>query len=301
VKYVVQSLVIVVFALLGVMFARARSAEVVRPYDRERGELSPGTQAPTRAQMLSAIRSAPASQLQAVLEYGERVECLECVGLLHKKILESNDAVVREMAAWWVRKRPYGANEVFVGLRNTLNNDADARRRSRAAEALGEFMEPTGYPSLKNHALSDADASVRAACVRALGRLNYAAADLDATLAKAMQDADALVRDAALRTASQLNVLGATTQSHLGALLGDADAAVRRRAARQAGHHRVTGAVPALAKALLEDSDRDVRQAAAWALGKIGSEQARTALAQAQTREGDTLVRDAIEVAQYMR
>ncbi len=283
-----------------VSFVGADEATLFVPYDRIKGELSPGTQAPTREAMVAAIKTAGPTALGATLEYGEHVECLECVGLLHDKILNSSNAKVREMAAWWIRRHPYGFHDVFSSLRDTVANDANATRRARAAEALGEFMVPASFAPLKAAAAGDADTGVRAAAVRALGRLNYNHADLDGAMAGALTSGNAEISSAALSSISFMNTAGAQTQTAITTALTSSDAHVRRQAALQAGHHHVAGALAALSSALKTDTDRDVRQAAAWALGRLGSAEAKTALTEAQGSETDSLVKNAIAIALKM-
>ena len=54
---------------------QASAQEAFVPHDRERGELSPGTQAPSTRQLLAAAEGgSTTSSLIAMLEYGERVE-----------------------------------------------------------------------------------------------------------------------------------------------------------------------------------------------------------------------------------
>lgn len=265
-------------------------------YDRERGELSVGTQAPTRERMMNAIRSASPTGLTAVLEYGERVECLECIPLLESKLLQANHPKVREMAAWWLRKRPFGYGRAAVKMRQTVIDDASAVRRSRAAEALGEFLDVRGLPALTQAAMTDGEPQVRLSAVRALGRLN--ARGGQEVLAAAMADDDVQVRRAALDQVLKLNhwkegdaVIGR---------LSDDDAAVRLRAAQIAGELQLTGAASALAGVLENDDSAAVRQSAAWALGRIGGGEAQAALRKADDAEREPRVADAIRIALAM-
>src|SRR3954453_21889949 len=82
-------------------------------YDRTRGELSVGTGAPARERMVNAIKSASPTALYAMLEYGERVECFECIPLLEKKLLTSDNTQTREIAAWWLRRRSFGFGPIM--------------------------------------------------------------------------------------------------------------------------------------------------------------------------------------------
>jgi HEAT repeat protein len=283
-------------ALLLVPFAvHADDVALAVVYDRERGELSVGTEAPEPERMANAIRSASPTALTAMLEYGERVECLECIPLLEAKLLGSDSPKVREMAAWWLRRRPFGYGRAAVAMRQVATQDSDPVRRSRAVEALGEFLDVRGLPALEQAALRDEESSVRLSAVRALGRLN--ARGGRAVLAAAFADEDASVRRAALDQVLRINHFG--DDAALIAALSDTDANVRLRAAQLSGERRIVDATAALAGVLGDDS-APVRQAAAWALGRIGGEQAKQALRAAADAEREPGVQDAIGIALRM-
>lgn len=275
--------------------ASAQDNDSAAGHDRSRGELSPGTQAPTRDALMEAIEGSSPERLARLLEYGERVECHSCVPLLQRQLLENEDARVREMAAWWLRRRPFGFAAVFREIREVLATDADPVRRARAAEAIGEFMDPHGVAYLAT-ALEDDDARVRAAAVRGLGRINAPAAV--SGIVQAFTDSDASVREAAVAQVLYVNFFRA--HEALMGLLADEAVEVRRRAALALGTFRVAEATPALAAMLTGDADPMVRQAAAWSLGRIGSGEARAALDAQRDAEDVSLVRDAIEVALSM-
>lgn len=264
-------------------------------YDRARGELSPGTEAPTPERMVNGIKSASPTAMTALLEYGERVECFECIPLLQSKLLDSNKPQVREMAAWWLRKRPFGYARAAVKMRDVVAHDADPVRRARAAEALGEFMDVTGLPALQEATLDDS-ADVRLAAVRALGRLN--AQGGHAALVAAFEDDDANVRRAALDQVTKV-VFFKDTDAVAGRLADD-DAAVRLRAAQLVGEMKITSGADALVGLLASDDHANVRQAAAWALGRVGGSAAHDALISAQEHEKDRGVKDAISIALQM-
>jgi len=265
-------------------------------YDRELGELSPGTQAPPAERMVNAIRSASPGALTAILEYDERVECLECIPLLEAKLLDAGDAQVREMAAWWLRRRPFGYGRAAVRMRAVLTEDADPVRRSRAAEALGEFLDVSGLPALSQAVAEDAEPEVRLASVRALGRLN--ARSGHEVLAQAFTDEDARVRRAALDQVLKLNFW--RDADAVIARLDDEDAKVRQRAAQLAGELDAEASVDRLERVLRDDAAAPVRQAAAWALGRIGGSATQAALREASETESDPAVEDALAVAVIM-
>ncbi len=272
----------------------ADSSKINVVYDQKRGELSPGTQAPTLEQMMNAIRAGSPTALTATLEYGQRVECLECIPLLEQKLLDSGTPKVREIAAWWLRQRPFGYGRVAVAMRRTVAQDPDAVRRSRAAEALGEFLDVGGLPALEQAAMEDSSAQVRLSAVRALGRLN--AREGQAVLAAAFEDQDASVRRAALDQVLLVNQFADTDA--IAARLQDADPQVRLRAAQLVGQMGVPASVGTLADMLQHDAAAPVRQAAAWSLGRLGG--AASDLRAARSKETDPSVLDAIEVALRM-
>jgi HEAT repeat protein len=247
--------------------------------------------------MANAIRSGGVMSMTALLEYGERVECLECIPLLEDKLLSSDDAKVREMAAWWLRKRAFGYGPAAEAMRATIVSDSDATRRSRAAEALGEFLDAGGVPALAQAAGTDKDATVRASAVRALGRLN--AREGRAALASALEDDEAAVRRTAIDQVQRVNHWSDTDA--LIARLSDSDALVRTRAAQLLGDLRVASAAAPLIELLGRTDDPPVaRQAAAIALGRIGGSDASDALRSARERESDPSVQDALAVALNM-
>jgi HEAT repeat protein len=267
-------------------------------HDRERGELSPGTQAPTPEQLMTAIESNTApTTLVALLEYGERVECHACVPLLQRAVLDHRDPEVRRISAWWLRHRIFALAPIMAQMQDVLASDASATRRARAAMALGEFMDPAAFTPLRDAAMGDGDAGVRAAAVTALGRLNHSGAN--PILSVALRDAAVEVRRAAISQVLVVNFFR-DHDALLGSLV-DTDDEIRMRSARLLGTFRVAEAVPALQGMLETDTNERVRQAAAWALGRIGGESARGALRAAATAESSSLVQNAIEVALAMR
>ncbi len=291
------SLAIVGLALSQGAPAEAQAQPIVetREYSR-RGEISPGTAAPTVAQMVAVIQGGSAEKLKATLEYGERVYCAECVPLLERNLLESGKPRVREMSAWWLRRQPFAAPALVVRLRKLVRADADPVRRARAAEALGEFMDPHAVAELSDAALMDVDVQVRVSAVRALARLN---SDLGfAVLTDTLSDPDTAVK---LATLDQLVNIGSfRDHGALIALLGDTSPEVRTRAARLSGEYRVVEAVSTLIAMLQGDVSAQARKAAAWALGRVGAAEGQAALAGAAGVEQDPGVLDAIRIAQRM-
>lgn len=265
-------------------------------FDRERGELSPGTSAPSRQQMVNAIKSAAPTRLYATLEYGERVECFECIPLLTTKLLSSDDAQTREIAAWWLRRRSFGFGRVMEEMQRVTRDDNSPVKRARAASALGEFLDPHASDALSSLAQADSDVSVRVAAVRALGRLNTLAGH--AALSGALRDPAAEVRLAGLQQV--LRVTFFQDAEGIMGLLADDDTHVRAVAAQIAGELRLTAASDALLGVLMTDESPQVRQAAAIALGRVAGGDKSGALSDALREERDVSVRDAISIAMRM-
>jgi HEAT repeat protein len=289
-----RSIVIALALFLAPALVRA-DGPVTREYSRK-GEISPNADAPSIEAMVAAIERGSPSNFKATLEYGERVLCEACVKPLFKKLLDSDDARVREMSAWWLRRQPFAAPLVLARLRETVLEDESATRRARAAEALGEMMDAGSLPQLADAALEDKDASVRAAGARGLARLNSAGAS--AVLTDVLADKSHEVRVAALEVL--IKVGGFRDYDALLPLLGDEHADVRLRAARLCGEHRVRGAETTLIAMLRGDGSSAARKAAAWALGRIGGGEGLRALIDAAKKETNDQVLDAIEIAGRM-
>ena len=286
-----------ILGLPAIASAQSYSAGEFRVHDREVGELSHGTRAPSTVDLVNVIRTGTPSALSSMLEYGERVECHECVPLLEERLLTSSNSEVRGVAAWWLARRPFGFAAVMHEIRTVLATDADPVRRERAAEAIGNFADPHGVAHLTTAFDTDTVSAVRVAAVRGLAAIN-APGGL-AVITRALGDADAAVRSAALSSVTRVNFF--SDYDALLPLLADGDAMLRRRAATVIGSLRVDAAVVVLAAMLRGDTDTSVRREAAWALGRIGGSDADVALAEVLATETDAQVRNAIEVARDLR
>jgi hypothetical protein len=226
------------------------------------------------------------------LEHGERVECLDCIPSVEPLLYDPNPRT-REIAAWWLRRRMFGVfgqGEVYERTLTTLASDADPKRRSYAAYALGEFLAAPGIEACATAIDRDGDPTVRAAAATALGRLND---DGRGALSKAMTDADGRVKLAALGSAGRVNTF--TDVASVARLTGDGDPKVRRRTAELLGAMRAKDSVDGLI-ALTKDPDAGVRNSAAHALGQIRDARAKAAL-QALASDPDGLVRDQAAIA----
>ncbi|MDB5220218.1 MAG: repeat protein [Myxococcaceae bacterium] len=226
------------------------------------------------------------------LEHGERVECLDCIPSVEPLLYDANPRT-REIAAWWLRRRLFGVfgpDEVYSRTISTLQSDADPKRRTYAAYALGEFLAAPGIEACALAIDHDGDPNVRAAAASALGRLND---DGRGALTKALTDADPRVKLAALGSAGRVNTF--TDVQGVARLTGDADPTVRRRSAELLGAMRAKDAVDGLI-ALTKDGDASVRNSAAHALGQIRDARAKGAL-EALANDPDGLVRDQAVIA----
>lgn len=261
-----------------------------------------GTQSPTSVEFLStpdAIKSAAVSgapmMIWATLEHGEKVECLDCISYVAPLLYDSRNAKTREIAAWWLRRRPigvFGPGEVYSQTLGVLATDPDPLRRSYAAAALGEFLFSPGVPACAQALLNDGDARVRAASASALGRLND---DGSGALGRAMADGDATVRLAALGAAGIVNTFSSLPA--VAALTTDPISDVRRRAMEVLDGLDAKDTVTAVAAAAKGDSDAGVRAAACHALGTFGDASVVPLLTTLSQNDPNQFVRDQASIA----
>jgi HEAT repeat protein len=257
---------------------------------------------PSQVEFLStpeSIKNAAAtggpSLVWEVLEHGERVECLDCIPFV-APLIYASDPRVREIAAWWLRRRVlgvFGPGQVYQQTIQTLQSDPDPLRRSYAATALGEFFAPPGVAACAA-ALSDSSAIVRAAAASALGRLN---SDGNGALSTALSDSDSGVKLAALSAAERINSFVAI--ANVAALTTDPSADVRRRAIEVLDTLDAADTVVAVTAAAQNDSDATVRAEACHALGTFGDQapSVLSVLQQLETQDPDTFVRDEAQIA----
>jgi len=155
--------------------------------------------------------------------------------------------------------------------------------RASAAEVLGALGDAAALDSLIG-ALGDADARVRLAVTRALGRVKHPRAA--ATVARLLEDPDNKVAAAA---ANGLENLSELAIDPVFGLLSSESADVRVRAIDVLGRLRHKGACERLIRGLA-DSVTWVRIVSAQALGEIGEIQAAPALVRA-LKDRDAVVR----------
>jgi HEAT repeat protein len=266
------------------------------PDDQVEQLTSPARIASVVAQASDPSHVGAPSAIWQALEHGEKIDCLDCIPGV-ENLLYSDNNKNREIAAWWLRRRIFGVfgkGQVYERVTQTLATHADPVLRSRAAEALGEFLEGTGAGPLSTALVKDTDARVRASAARALDRLNSPGANGELT--QALSDSDPTVRLAALSAATHVH--GFSNIAAVAAMLGDQESPlVRRHAAAALGAMKARDAVPALIVILTQDTDAVARAEAAHALMLIGDPSARDALKTA-AQDADGSVRDAALMAQ---
>jgi HEAT repeat protein len=241
----------------------------------------------------NALGKRSMSLIWETLEHGERMECLDCIPVV-EPLMYDPDPRIREIAAWWLRRRIFGVfgpGEVYERTVQTLASDADPVRRAYAANALGEFLTLPGITACANAIQNDADPGVRAAAATALGRLHD---DGGGALSRALADSDAKVKLAALKSAGRINMF--KDVAAVGQLATDGDKLVRRNAADLIGVLRSPDGFDALAT-LAGDPDADVRNAACHALGALHDPRAQPILQGLANSDPNTFVRDQAQIA----
>jgi len=226
------------------------------------------------ANIRDAIQTTSVDAIVAEIERAESLICSECVQLV-VGLTDHNDYRVREVAAWWIAKRPGLKNQLAGQFKTELVNGASLQVRN-AADFLGASSTFTALPQLRQ-AITRTDISVDAklAIVRAAGRMANPGGN--AVLVTAMADGSALVRTAGVKAWRDMR--GQKDATPAIALLTDSDVAVRAEAATVVGGLRSTAGVAKLEQLVVSDPSQLVRKNAAWALGKIGSQSSRTVLA----------------------
>ncbi len=225
------------------------------------------------AQIKDAIASHSQDAILAEVERSESLICGECVTLI-TGLTDDARYPVRDVAAWWIARRPGLAKQLGAGFKTDLAN-GDSLHVRNAADFLGSSGTMDSLPQLRAAIhRGGLDSEAKLAMIRAVDRLGHIGGN--EVLTTAMTDGDALVRAAAVRAWRDLR--GQVGAAPVTALLSDSDASVRAEAATVVGGMRFATAVGTLETMATTDVSPLVRKNAAWALGKIGASSSRAAL-----------------------
>jgi len=243
------------------------------------------------AAIQAAVRSTSTDAIIAEVERAEGLLCNECIDTL-TNLTEDSRYEVREVAAWWFAKRPALKDMLATQFVGDLPH-GDTIKVRNAADFLGRTRTLTALPQLRAAIhRGDLGSEAKLALVRAAGFMAHTGGN--EVLTTAMTDSDASVRAAAV--VAWRDVLGQKTAQPVVALLGDSDATVRAQAAGVAGDMREQSARSTLEALVTGDPDSVVRRNAAWALGQLGNAGSRAALLQA-TSDKSGLVRGVAKAA----
>jgi HEAT repeat protein len=243
------------------------------------------------ARIRNAIATGSSDAIIAEIERAERLVCSACVEPV-EGLLDDERYEVREVAAWWMARRPMLKVELTERSITDLAG-SDAKHVRNAADILGTFRHPQAIPALNAAAArSDLTVEARVHIVKALGTIGDASGN--AGIEVGLADQDATVRSAAID--AWLAIRHQQGAAPLVPLIGDSDAGVRARAAAVAGSMREASARAALETRLSSDPDPMVRRNAAWSLGRLGDAASRSAL-QAASRDPSSLVRNTAKVS----
>lgn len=223
-----------------------------------------------------AMQSRSQDAIIAEVERTEHLMCSQCVSLV-AELTQDSRLPVREVAAWWFAKRP-GLHKQFAAQFLTELASGDSIQVRNAADFLGRSSTFSALPQLAAAIQrADVNAEGKLAIVRALKHL--AMPEGNTALAYAMTDADASVRAAAAN--AWRDIRGQTAAAPVVALLTDKDATVRMEAAATVGGLKEMGGRAALEQLVTSDASPFVRRNAAWALGQLHAPQSASALSQA--------------------
>jgi HEAT repeat protein len=222
--------------------------------------------------VVAAIKSGSVDAIIAEVEKAESLMCDECITTI-TGLLSDNRFAVREVAAWWVAKRPPLLHELAAKYLTQFDGDSVTVRN--AADFLGRTRQYQALPAMETAInRTDLDVEAKLALVGAVGYMAHVKGDK--ALEVAMHDPSAEVRAAAVL--AYRNILQQTDISPVMPLLQDSDSVVRGNAATVVGAFAVKAAVKPLMVMVVKDPDPTARRNAAWALGKIGDPDARVAL-----------------------
>jgi HEAT repeat protein len=274
--------------------ARATTGRATVYQQMDRASLESLT-TPERLRAVAKGGFAP-TEIWRALEHGEKVDCLACIPDV-SKLLYNDNATTREISAWWLRRRilgVFGPGQVYQRTVETLNDrNQTEKRRSYAADALGEFLSAAGSRHLGLAVVDDPSPLVRLSAVKALQRMNSAGPNGELSVG----DSDEKVRIAAIHASTRVH--GFNDIAGLSARLDDSSSTVRTRAIEALGTLKARDAVVGIVAKLspANESAATVRAAAAAALGQIGDGSVRQAVQNARENDPDRFVRDAAAIA----
>jgi HEAT repeat protein len=212
-----------------------------------------------------AIASGSADAIKAELERAETLPCAGCVDLV-TPLIDSQDASVRQVAAWWLVRRGIATQvqqQMFARL-----TDVDSVAARNAADVLGEMQKASSIPNLSAALGNNTfNAEARAHIALALGTIGDLRAQ--SALTGALSSSDPEVRAASLQALRSLR--GFTSAQVAVPLLTDGNESVRIQAIYTLGVLRSNASIDGLVSLLQTDPSVNVRKKAAWALGNIGA------------------------------
>lgn len=220
-----------------------------------------------------AIRSTSTDAIIAEVEKAESLVCGECSTMIIG-LTDHDDYRVREVAAWWIAKRPSISNQLGTTFKQDLVVGTPLQVRN-AADFLGASSTFTSLPQLRQSIKrSDLTVDAKLAIINAVDKLGNLGGN--EVLTHAMTDADATVRWNAAK--AWRDIRGQKDATPVATLLRDPDARVRAEAATVVGGFRTQSATGVLENLVVTDPNPMVRKNAAWALGRIGASSSRAAL-----------------------
>jgi HEAT repeat protein len=242
--------------------------------------------------IMDAISSNNGDVIASELERAEFLACAACTGPV-MELLDHPSYQVREVAAWWLARRPALADAATVQSIARLQG-SDATAAEYAADVLGAFKHPRAIASLAAGLnRSDFPASTKVAMVRAIGIIGDPSGM--SAVAGALADNAPETRAEAVRAYDSIR--GARGGTELVPLLVDSDKLVRRQAAASVAPFRLSTARAQLENLLANDADPLVRRNAAFALLKLHDPASRPVLQKAADSDAVMFVRSTAKAA----